>query len=54
MKTESEGALMIIQPDGEVYGFVRKDPNSHHNVFYKCMEMSMDEISSMFKTESNV
>jgi hypothetical protein len=56
--TQKEGVTTIFDADGELEGIIYKDMKSRKNVFYKCEEMSMEELeimvgSDIIKSKSN-
>ncbi len=56
--TQKEGVTTIFSKDGELEAIIYKDMKSRKNVFYKCEEMSMEELEQMvgsdiIKTKSN-
>ena len=45
---QTEG-LITIKENNELVAVVYKDLKSRHNVFYRCEEMSFDELSDLLK-----
>lgn len=52
--TDQEGMISLLNDKNELVGVIRKDPTSHKNVFYRCDEMSFEELQAIFKPELTI
>ena len=52
MKTSKEGVTTIFDNESQLVGIIYKDMNSRKNIFYKCQEMSMEELEMMVGSDT--
>lgn len=51
---DQEGMISLLNDKMELTGVIRKDPISRKNVFYRCEEMSFEELQAIFKPELTI
>lgn len=49
LKTNQEGVIVVTDEQDTPRYLIRKDPITHHNLFYTLSETSFDEMEEIFK-----